>query len=146
VSRKTARDAGAGVKALAALIEATEQQLLLHSAKPMVDMAHQLSQARQALLSATDYIVRNVRQDPKAVFSGSVPYLKLAGLTLGGWQMACAMLRVSGTGNRFDADFCNTKIATAHYYAQHLLTHTLVLERTIMTGGHSVVFFESANF
>jgi alkylation response protein AidB-like acyl-CoA dehydrogenase len=146
VSRKTARDAGAGVKALAALIEATEQQLLLHSAKPMVDMAHQLSQARQALLSATDYIVRNVRQDPKAVFSGSVPYLKLAGLTLGGWQMACAMLRVSGTGNRLDADFCNTKIATAHYYAQHLLTHTLVLERTIMTGGYSVVFFESANF
>jgi hypothetical protein len=139
VSRKTARDAGATVKALAALIEVTEQQLLRHSAKPMVDMAHHLSQARQAWLNVADYVVSNITNHPQAVFAGSVPYLKLAGLTLAGWHMARAMLEVA-INSKSDPIFYKAKLAKAHFYAQHLLSSAVVLESTIINGAGSIVF------
>jgi alkylation response protein AidB-like acyl-CoA dehydrogenase len=143
VSRKTARDGGATVKALAALIEATEQQLMTHRATPMLDMAHQLTRARLALLNVADYIVHKVKPHPEEVFAGSVPYLKLAGLTLAGWQMARAVLHAATTDTQHISAFSKTKMATAHFYAQHLLSSASVLEETIVKAGASVVSFRA---
>ena len=53
-----------------------------------------------------------------------MPYLKLAGGVLSGWQMARAALAAdellkAGDG---DAEFLAAKIATARFHADHLLT------------------------
>ncbi|MGU7776516.1 acyl-CoA dehydrogenase C-terminal domain-containing protein, partial [Burkholderia sp. MR1-5-21] len=52
----------------------------------------QLEQGARALSAAVDYVVENTKRDPNAVFVGSVPYLKLAGVVLCGWQMARALV------------------------------------------------------
>ena len=39
-----------------------------------------------------NYVVANFKSDIKTVFSGSVPYLKLAGVVLGAWQLGRAAL------------------------------------------------------
>jgi hypothetical protein len=51
-----------------------------------------LQAARIAFEEVVDYVVKNAKSDIKAVFGGSVSYLRLAGLTLGGWQMARSLL------------------------------------------------------
>jgi butyryl-CoA dehydrogenase len=52
----------------------------------------QLAAGSAALEDVVAYVVANFKQDIKGVFAGSVPYLKLAGIVLGGWQMARAAL------------------------------------------------------
>ncbi len=53
-------------------------------------MQRHLAEGSAALEAVVEYVVANMKTDIKAVFAGSVPYLKLAGIVLGGWQMARA--------------------------------------------------------
>ena len=83
-----------------------------------------LTAARQAFLDVVDFVAGQTKASPNAVFAGSVPYLMLAGNVVAGWQMARALIRAeemlaSGEG---DAAFLKAKVATAHFYADHLLS------------------------
>ena len=66
-------------------------------------------------------MVAKVKSDPNAVFAGSVPYLKLAGIVFGGWQMARALLVASDKRGE-DESFYGAKIATAQFFAEHILS------------------------
>jgi len=55
-------------------------------------MAKRLDAARAALVEVIDFVAGNTKASPNAVFSGSVPYLMLAGNVMAGWQMARSML------------------------------------------------------
>ncbi len=84
----------------------------------------------------------------RAVFAGSVPYLKLAGNVLCGWQMARAALksdamRRAGVG---DARFLDAKIATARFYADHILVQAPGLADTIVEGAKGVLTVPEAAF
>ena len=59
-----------------------------------------------------DYVVRQFKGDIRGVYAGSVPYLKLAGIVHGGWQMARAALAAQRLvdGWRDDPDFHRAKI------------------------------------
>ena len=118
VGRKTMRDGGAVAKALITEIGDTVAALdKLDGAAPV---KAQLEKGAKALSSVVDYVVANVKQDPNAVFAGSVPYLKLAGVVLCGWQMGRAL--VAAHANRAsDPAFFDAKIAIAQCYAEHVL-------------------------
>ncbi|MBV8259950.1 MAG: acyl-CoA dehydrogenase C-terminal domain-containing protein, partial [Paraburkholderia sp.] len=70
------------------------------------------------------------------VFAGSVPYLKLAGIVLGGWQMARAML-ASQHLMQNEPKFHGAKIATAQFFAQHVLPQAVALEAAIVSANGS---------
>ncbi|WP_196486952.1 acyl-CoA dehydrogenase C-terminal domain-containing protein, partial [Burkholderia cepacia] len=73
----------------------------------------------------------NAKQDPNAVFAGSVPYLKLAGVVLCGWQMARAL--VAAQANRAsDPAFFDAKVAIAQLYAEQVLVQAGALEASIV--------------
>jgi alkylation response protein AidB-like acyl-CoA dehydrogenase len=132
VGRKTLRDGGAAAKALIADIAQTLAALGAQQGVPFTSMQTQLARGQQALASVVDYVLANAQRDPNAVFAGSVLYLKLAGIVLGGWQMARAMLAsarlVSG-----DPAFHGAKIATAQFYAEHVLPQAAALETAIVS-------------
>jgi hypothetical protein len=65
------------------------------------------------------------------VFAGSVPYLKLAGVVLCGWQMARALL-AADANRASDAAFYGAKIAIAQFYAEHVLVQAGALEASIV--------------
>jgi 3-(methylthio)propanoyl-CoA dehydrogenase len=132
IGRKTLRDGGAAAKALIADIAGTVDALGSHDGAPFESMRHHLSQGQQALASVVEYVLANTKQDPNAVFAGSVPYLKLAGIVLGGWQMARAML-ASARLHGEDPAFHGAKIATAQFYAQHVLPQAVALEAAIVS-------------
>ncbi|MDB5913534.1 MAG: acyl-CoA dehydrogenase, partial [Ramlibacter sp.] len=79
------------------------------------------------------------KASPNAVFAGSVPYLMLAGNLVAGWQMARALLVAEDllqAGE--DVDFMRAKIATARFYADHLLAKAPGLRDSIVEGADSV--------
>ena len=74
------------------------------------------------------------------MFAGSVPYLMLAGNLVAGWQLARALLvaedqLAKGEG---DAAFMQAKIATARFYAEHILTKAPGVRDSIVEGADSV--------
>ncbi|WP_322105182.1 acyl-CoA dehydrogenase [Paraburkholderia sp. J41] len=131
IGRKTLRDGGAAAKALIDDIGATVNALGAQQGGAFESMRQHLAQGAMALASAIEFVLANAKRDPNAVFAGSVPYLKLAGVVLCGWQMARAMLASQRLMND-DPKFHGAKIATAQCYAQQVLPQAVALEAAIV--------------
>jgi 3-(methylthio)propanoyl-CoA dehydrogenase len=139
VGRKTARDGGQTAKAIARQIEASEAQLAMRNSAAAKAMLKQLGAARQAFIEVVDFVAGQTKASPNAVFAGSVPYLMLAGNLMAGWQMARALLVAEdklAAGE--DAAFMQAKIATARFYAEHLLSKVPGVRDSIVNG-HAAV-------
>ena len=135
VGRKTARDGGQTAKAIARQIEACEAQLGARGSSAAKAMLKQLTAARKAFIEVVDFVAGQTKASPNAVFAGSVPYLMLAGNLMAGWQMARALLVAEdklAAGE--DAAFMQAKIATARFYAEHLLSKVPGLRDSIVDG------------
>jgi hypothetical protein len=76
------------------------------------------------LAGAVDHVLERTDRDPRGVAVGAVPFLHLTGIVCGGWMVAraagLAAQRLAQDGN--DA-FYTGKIATACFYAEHVLPH-----------------------
>jgi hypothetical protein len=139
VGRKTARDGGQMAKGLAAQIEATEVLLLASASADALAVAKRLKAAREAFLDVVTFVAANTRSNPNAVFSGSVPYLMLAGNVMAGWQMARALLVAQDElAQGVDVAFMKAKITTARFYADHLLTKAPGMRDAIVEGAQCV--------
>ncbi len=147
IGRKTVRDGGKVAKSLLAGVAETIEALGAQQGPAFDSMKTYLAQGHRSLNAAIDFVVANTRNDPNAVFAGSVPYLKLAGIVLGGWQMARALL-VAAAKRDEDPSFYGAKIATAQFYAEHVLPQALALEASIVTakGGESVLALSEDQF
>ncbi|MDR8402345.1 acyl-CoA dehydrogenase, partial [Paraburkholderia sp. USG1] len=120
IGRKTVRDGGKIAKSLLAGVAETIEALGAQQGPAFESMKKYLAQGHRSLSAVVEFVVANTKSDPNAVFAGSVPYLKLAGIVLGGWQMARALLVAAGKRDE-DPSFYGAKIATAQFYAEHLL-------------------------
>ncbi len=134
IGRKTLKNGGATAQAIGKQIAKTEEALATSDSAAAKIMLEQLTLARQSLEQVVTYILMNVKEDIKAVFAGSVPYLQICGLTLAGWQMARALLEAEKLHDQ-DLNFYQAKISTAQFYAQHLLTQVPGIAKSIMEGG-----------
>jgi len=147
VGRKTLRDGGATARAIAARIEATEAELEQRGSVAARAMSKRLAAARRAFLDAVEFVVSRAKTDPNAVFAGSVPYLMLGGNLVAGWQMARALLiaeRCLAEGE--DVEFMRAKIATARFYADHVLSRAPGLRDSIVDGAAGVMEMSLAAF
>ena len=139
VGRKTARDGGQTAKGIAAQIEQTEAALLASGTDHANAVARRLKAARQAFLDVVDFVAGNTKASPNAVFAGSVPYLMLAGNVVAGWQLARSLLVAQDLlAKGQDEAFMRSKISTARFYADHLLSKAPGLRDSIVEGADSV--------
>ncbi|GMV02658.1 MAG: acyl-CoA dehydrogenase C-terminal domain-containing protein [Burkholderiaceae bacterium] len=148
IGRKTARNGGAVARVLLAGVRQTEQALRQAGGADLDAIAARLSAGRAALEDAVRYVVETLGKDVRAAFAGSVPYLKLAGVVLSGWQMARAALvadRMLKAGDG-DAPFLRAKIATARFHADHLLTQAAALRAAAIEGAPGVLAMPEAAF
>ncbi len=140
VGRKTLRDGGATARALASQVAATEALLAARDSAAARSMLRRLRAAREAYLEVVDWMVGHAKAQPGAAYAGSVPYLLLAGNLVAGWQMARALLAAEdrlAAGE--EADFMRAKIATAHGYAEHVLSRVPGLRDSVVGGGEAVL-------
>jgi alkylation response protein AidB-like acyl-CoA dehydrogenase len=137
VGRKTARDGGQVAKAIARQIEATEATLATRAGAASKSMHKHLKAAREAFVEVVDFVAGRTKTSPNAVFAGSVPYLMLAGNLMAGWQMARALI-VAEDRRGEDAAFMDAKVATARFYAEHILTKVPGVRDSILEGHEAV--------
>jgi hypothetical protein len=139
VGRKTMRDGGAVARSIAAQIEKTESALRANGGSAAQSVAARLEAARLAYLDVVDFIAKQGKSSPNAVFAGSVPYLLLAGRLVAGWQLARSLLVADGLlqGGQ-DSAFMQAKIVTAQFYADHVLSSLPGMRDAIVAGAASV--------
>ena len=145
IGRKTVRDVGATAKAFSAKIAETEKELVASGSADAKAVLKQLSIGRAAFDEAVAYILANAKTNTKAVYAGSCAYLRLAGLVLGGWQMARGLLAAERLRDS-DPAFYNTKIATARFFIENLLPQAQGLATSIVEGGYSANALEVEQF
>ncbi|MEO6299705.1 MAG: acyl-CoA dehydrogenase [Paracoccaceae bacterium] len=124
LGRKTLRDSGATGRRIAAMIAETEQELQLGS-QVAQEIAARLSDAREDFQSVVALLVEISPKDVNAAYARAVPYLMLAGNLVAGWQLARSVLVAEAALARgVDSAFMAAKIATARFYAHHILIET----------------------
>lgn len=139
VGRKTTRDGGQLARAVAAQIETTEAELARRDSAAAKSVLKRLAEARRAYLDVVDFIAAQGRANPNAAYAGSVPYLMLAGNLVAGWQLARSLLVAEdklAAGE--DVAFMAAKIATARFYAEHILSRAGGTRDAIVEGADSV--------
>lgn len=79
--------------------------------------------------------------EPPNAYAVAVPFLKLSGFALGGWLLAksAAQAERKIAGGDADRQFLTGKIASARFYAEHILPQALALSRVVEAGAESVV-------
>ena len=139
VGRKTARDGGQTARAIARQITATEAALADRQSPAARAMCKRLRAARESFEEVVNFVAGGTQASPGAVYAGSVPYLMLAGNLVAGWQLARALIVAEdrlAAGD--DAAFMAAKVATARFYAEHILARVPGLRDSIVEGGDSV--------
>ena len=148
VGRKTARDGGQVALGIAAQVAATERELAVRQGANAASVLKRLTAARAAFEDVVRFVAAESKTDPNAVFAGSVNYLMLAGNLMAGWQMARSLIAAerqlaAGEG---DGAFLEAKVATARFYAEHILSKAPGLRDAIVEGGHSVTALALESF
>ena len=148
LGRKVAYEKGATIKLMLSQMRSVDADLA-KAAHPALDVIRvALAQGVAELAEATDWLLDTFPGNMKAASAGAVPFLKLFGTVAGGWQMARAALIAKNNldGNIGDTDFYRAKIATARFYAEHVLPLAGAFRRQIVDGSKSVLALEEAQF
>jgi alkylation response protein AidB-like acyl-CoA dehydrogenase len=134
VGRKTLRDRGAVAYGFAEDVEACAGLLEQAAGPDLPAIGVRLREGALALRRAVQHLLATAPANPRAAYAGSVPYLRLAGTVLCGWQMGRAALAAKSLLSRGGADeaFLRAKIATARVYAGHILVHAPALAQTVL--------------
>jgi 3-(methylthio)propanoyl-CoA dehydrogenase len=145
VGRKIAREGGVTAKAVIAEWKRFDAELAKSSHPDLQAIRRQFATGVQAVSDAVDFIVASAGKDPYAAFAGAVPFLKLMGIVAGGWQMARAALAAERK-LASDKAFCEAKIKTARFYADHVLVQAASLKDTVVGGAASVMSLSDDQF
>jgi alkylation response protein AidB-like acyl-CoA dehydrogenase len=147
IGRKIARDGGAALKAVIALMQQTGAELAEQTDIEFAAIAQALTTGVAAVAQAGAYIVAGYGSGIRAVSVGAVPFLKLLGIVAGGWQMARAALAARQDMAVGNADpFLSGKIATARFYAEHVMTSASGLCDTVVSGGAGALALTDEQF
>ncbi len=139
LGRKVMRDGGATARHFASLIAETEAQLAKGDSTAKA-ISSSLTKAREAFENALDWILDAGRRDIDAAFAGSVPFLMLTGTLAVGWQLAMGVgpAQAALEANK-DQQFMSQKLATALFFAQHVLPECTTESVRILQGSRSLL-------
>jgi alkylation response protein AidB-like acyl-CoA dehydrogenase len=148
IGRKLSRDGGQTAKAVLGEIKSLDAALAAAGGDDFAAIRARLAAAVRAAEDCVNWMVEAYGRDVRSVYAGAVPFLKLMGITTGGWQMARAALAANkrlgeGTGDRA---FYTAKIATARFFAEHFLSQASGLHDAIVQGGATVMALAEEQF
>jgi 3-(methylthio)propanoyl-CoA dehydrogenase len=148
VGRKLIRDMGASVTAVIGQMKTFTGTIESFENADIKAIGAALKSGIDALAETSQWIGMNAMADLRKAFGCSVPYLRLWGIVAGGWQMAraaqIALQKVDA--NDPEADFYRAKLATARFYADHILTQAASLRSQIIEGAADVMALPEAQF
>jgi len=143
LGRKFLKDMGKTATKVIGQMQATVKELEASLNEDCQAIGKELGKAVGALGETSLWLGGNAMKNLKVTFAGAVPYLMLWGYVAGGWQMARAALVAE---KKPGDDFYQAKLATARYYADHVLNHALAYKHEITTGGPSTMALSEEQF
>jgi len=148
INRKLGRDQGAVAKALLADVKALAVSMKKDALPELAAIGRAMEEAHDEALAAIEWVLASAAQDARLPAAASVPLLMLLGTVLGGHQMARSAVAAHArlAEGSHEKDFMTAKIATAHFYAHHVLPEALALRRIVTEGSNTVMSLDSALF
>ncbi|WP_373488725.1 acyl-CoA dehydrogenase C-terminal domain-containing protein [Blastomonas sp.] len=146
VGRKLAQNGGRAIQALFAIID--EECADAKGDERLADFATRLEKASGELKAATMWFMQNGMANPNHIGAGAHSYMHIMGIVALG-LMWLRMMRASitaieaGTGN---AQFYETKLVTARYFAERIMPDAGSLRRKIEAGGDVIMALEPELF
>jgi len=148
VGRKLLRDMGATARAAGAQMERVARECAGHADPTVKRVGESLGKALAVLSETSQWIGMNAMGDLHKAFACSVPYLRLWGTIAGGWQMARAA-QISAAkiaAGDAESEFYRAKLATAAFYASHVLSQCAWYQRQIVDGSADVMALNETQF
>jgi acyl-CoA dehydrogenase len=144
IGRKVARDRGEAIRRVIADMREVEAKLEQERSEVLSAVAARLRDGVAALEQAVQFVVATYGADIRKASVGAVPFLELFGVVAGGWQSARAALvahrrLAEGAG---ETGFYRAKLATARFYADHVLVRAGGLARTVVSGAEGALAIE----
>jgi len=148
VFRKMARDDGAAFRDLLKEIDGFMPQLQKLPGDDFAAMSKHLSSAIKALRETGDWIIAQAKTDALAAAAVAAPFLRLAGNAIGGFYLvkSAALANEDLAARSGDAEFLSSKIATARFYAEHVLPQCAALAVTVTEGARVTLASPEASF
>ena len=123
--RKVAREGGATMKALIAEMRASIDAMG-HPHARLINAVDQLERA-------TDWIVETYSEKPVTALAGAVPYLRLAGIAIGGW-LVVRLYEAANADDGGNALMAQRRRASVSFYARHVLSQADGLAAAVVDG------------
>jgi hypothetical protein len=142
VGRKILSDEGREIRSMITEMRATVDDL---RSADLADEADTLAEAVDRLDASVDWLVEHAPSNPDTPGAASVNLLMLAGVVLGGWQMARSLLVASGQSD-YDAAFLSAKAITARFYLAHILPRSSGYARAAMSEADLVMSMSEDQF
>ncbi|HQO28809.1 MAG TPA: acyl-CoA dehydrogenase [Accumulibacter sp.] len=140
IGRKMAREGGATIKALLTSMRALDGELAAQSGEHFVSLRRRFNAGIDAVEQAANWLTATYSSDVRAASAGAVPFLKLLGTVAGGWMMVRAALAAQAQIASGNSDpFYATKIVTARFYADHVLSQAEGLASSVTDGATGVL-------
>jgi 3-(methylthio)propanoyl-CoA dehydrogenase len=147
VGRKLIRDMGAAATAVGKKMEKDAKAAAASGNADVKAIGEAVLKSLASLTEVSQWIGMNAMGDLRKAFACSVPYLKLWGVIAGGWQMARAAMVCAQKIAEGDTDpFYAAKIATARFYATHVLSQAAWYKRQILDGSSDVMSLSEEAF
>ena len=133
IFRKILRDGGAGFNQLLNEIDA-----LLPKLKLLPVLQSSLTDSLAALRDATTWVLANGKTSPALAAATACPFARLAGNVVAGFYLfKTALLALEDQAG--DRLYGKAKVTTAEFYAEHVLSLSSGLAKSVKTGGQSVL-------
>ncbi|MEI7703671.1 MAG: acyl-CoA dehydrogenase C-terminal domain-containing protein [Deltaproteobacteria bacterium] len=147
MGRKVARDGGATIRRVMAEMSGVVAELEKAGSADLSSIAATLREAVAALEAAVQFVLTTFGTDVRRAAVGAGPFLMLFGTVAGGWQMARSALAAQRQIALGHGDgFYRAKIATARFYADHVLTRASSLSRATVSGAEGALAIEDDHF
>jgi alkylation response protein AidB-like acyl-CoA dehydrogenase len=114
---------------------------LAKAGKGFASIRSNLAESVAALKKTTGWMLRHGLGDPNSILAGSSPYLRMWGVTLGGWLLAKGALAAAETG---DKQLAEEKLVLARFYAEQLLPQAAALVGAATAGKDDLFALDAA--
>jgi 3-(methylthio)propanoyl-CoA dehydrogenase len=147
VGRKVLRDGGGALEDMLSEMR-TDQQALSQGGPELQQMSESLAKEVRDISECARLLLRNTASD--ANFAGAVAFnfLMLVAIVAGSWQMARAT-RVANrklAAGEGDTAFLRAKLATAHFYFDHIMPRAHAYAAAVRAGSTSVMQMDEDQF
>ncbi|WP_119679131.1 acyl-CoA dehydrogenase [Indioceanicola profundi] len=148
VFRKVVRDGGQSAFALMAEMTTVALAAKEGPGDDLEVIGANLHDALHVLEQTTNWLLEAAKTDVRAAAAGAVPYLRMFGITVGGWLMAKAAMAAQAQMAQRGADtrFLDGKLITARFYADQILPQVQGLMKPIVAGHRTVMALAEDQF